>query len=65
MPGTITSVEVKPGDDVTVGQVLVKLEAMKMINAIKAAQAGRIAAVPVRPGQSVGYGDHLVAFEEA
>jgi biotin carboxyl carrier protein len=65
MPGTITAVEVKAGDDVTVGQVLVKLEAMKMINAIKAAQAGRIAAVPVRPGQSVGYGDDLVAFEEA
>ena len=65
MPGTITSVEVKPGDDVTVGQVLVKLEAMKMINAIRAAQAGRIAAVPVRPGQNVGYGDVLVTFEEA
>jgi glutaconyl-CoA decarboxylase len=65
MPGTITAVEVKAGDDVTVGQVLVKLEAMKMINAIKAPQAGRVAAVPVRPGQSVGYGDDLVAFEEA
>ena len=65
MPGTVTAVEVKIGDEVGVGQVLVKLEAMKMINAIKAPQAGRVAAVPVRPGQNVGYGDVLVTFEEA
>ena len=64
MPGTITAVEVKVGDPVAVGQVLVKLEAMKMVNAIKAPLAARVAAVPVRPGQSVGYGDVLVAFEE-
>jgi biotin carboxyl carrier protein len=65
MPGTIAAVEVKAGDDVMAGQVLVKLEAMKMVNAIKAPRGGRIAAVAVRPGQGVGYGDDLVAFEEA
>lgn len=65
MPGTITAVEVKAGDDVAAGQVLVKLEAMKMVNAIKAPRPGRVAAVAVRPGQGVGYGDDLVAFEEA
>jgi biotin carboxyl carrier protein len=64
MPGTITAVEVKVGHDVQAGQVLLKLEAMKMVNAIKAPRAGRIAAVPVQAGESVGYGHVLVTFEE-
>jgi biotin carboxyl carrier protein len=65
MPGTITAVEVNAGDTVVTGQVLVKLEAMKMINAIKAPRDGRIGAVRVRPGESVGYGHVLVAFDGA
>jgi len=65
MPGTITAVVVKPGDAVSPGQVLVKLEAMKMVNAIKASRAGVVAAVAVQVGQGVGYGQVLVTFEEA
>jgi biotin carboxyl carrier protein len=65
MPGTITAVEVKAGDSVSAGQVLVKLEAMKMVNAIKSPGAGRVAAVRVQAGESVGYGQVLVTFEGA
>lgn len=64
MPGTITTIEVKTGDRVNTGQVLLKLEAMKMINAIKSPRDGIVADVPVHAGQSVGYGHVLVAFEE-
>ncbi len=65
MPGTILSVETRPGDAVEMGQVLVRLEAMKMVNAIKAPHAGVVSEVLVQPGQSVGYGHRLVTFEEA
>jgi glutaconyl-CoA/methylmalonyl-CoA decarboxylase subunit gamma len=65
MPGTITAVETKAGDTVVTGQVLVRLEAMKMVNAIKASRSGMVAAVLVQPGQSVGYGHVLVTFKEA
>ena len=65
MPGTIVSVHVAAGDRVAAGQVVVKLEAMKMTNAIKAPQDAVVAEVRVQAGQAVGYGDVLVAFREA
>lgn len=65
MPGTVVSVETKAGDSVKAGQVLLKLEAMKMVNAIKAPHDGVLAEVRVQPGQSVGYGHVLVTFKEA
>lgn len=64
MPGTIVAVAAKPGDRVTAGQMLLKLEAMKMVNAIKSPRDGVIAAIPVQTGQSVTYGQVLVAFVE-
>lgn len=63
MPGTVTAVEVRPGDQVQAGQVLLKLEAMKMVNAIKAPHDGIISEVRVQPGESVGHGYVLVTFE--
>lgn len=63
MPGVVVSVQVVVGERVERGQVLLKLEAMKMSNAIRAPQDGLVAAVRVAPGQSVGYGDVLLDFE--
>jgi biotin carboxyl carrier protein len=63
MPGTVTAVEVRPGDEVRSGQVLLKLEAMKMVNAIKAPHDGIISEVRVQAGESVGHGHVLVTFE--
>lgn len=62
MPGVILDVEVKAGDQVTVGQVLCTLEAMKMKNAIRSPREGTILSVEVSDGQKVAYGDVLVRF---
>jgi biotin carboxyl carrier protein len=49
---------------VSAGQLVVKLEAMKMTNAVKAPQEALVAEVRAQPGQAVGYGDVLVVFKE-
>ena len=56
MPGTILSVNVKPGDSVKSGDVLMVLEAMKMENEIMAPVDGTIAAVAVNQGATVETG---------
>ena len=60
MPGTILKVNVKNGDAVKEGQVLVVLEAMKMENEIMAPKAGTITQVAVQKGASVDTGAPLV-----
>ena len=62
MPGTILSVNVKPGDTVSRGQPLLILEAMKMKNSIKSPHEGVIAEVLAQPGQAVSYGCVLLRF---
>ena len=62
MPGTILEVNVKPGDDVKRGQVMLILEAMKMENEIMAPLDGKVAQVGVTKGQSVDTGDMLVVI---
>jgi propionyl-CoA carboxylase alpha chain len=63
VPGTVTVVEVSPGDRVTAGQTLVVLEAMKMEHRITTPHAGRVAAVMVSAGQQVERGAVLLAVE--
>lgn len=53
LPGTITSINVKVGDMVAVGDVVVVLEAMKMQNNIESEYAGTVTAINVNPGDSV------------
>ena len=62
MPGTILSVNVKPGQAVKKGDVLVMLEAMKMENEIMAPTDGTVGAVNVTKGQSVQSGDVLLTL---
>jgi biotin carboxyl carrier protein len=62
MPGTIVSVNVKAGDVVKKGQVLVVLEAMKMENEIVSPVDGKITSVGVAKGDAVSTGDFLVQF---
>ena len=64
IPGTITSVVVSEGTEVSVGQDVCILEAMKMKNAIRSPRKGVIAAVYVAPGQTVQHRDILVEFTE-
>ncbi|MFT3854964.1 MAG: biotin carboxylase N-terminal domain-containing protein [Ilumatobacteraceae bacterium] len=63
MPGTVLHVRVAPGDEVTAGQVLVVLEAMKMEHHIKAPADGRLAEVRVAEGEHVDNGGLLLVFE--
>ena len=62
MPGTILKVNVKAGDAVKEGQVLVVLEAMKMENEILAPKNGTITQVVVAKGSNVDTGAPLVVI---
>ena len=64
IPGTILEVFVHPGDQVSYGQGLLVLEAMKMKNIIKAARAGTIAAVHVTGGDRVRHGQALLEYTD-
>lgn len=63
MPGRVVSVEVAVGDAVAEGQVLVRVEAMKMEHAVRAPYAGRVTHVHCADGQQVDGGAALVALE--
>jgi acetyl-CoA carboxylase biotin carboxyl carrier protein len=60
--GTVWKVEVKEGDDVAEGQVLVILESMKMEMPLEAPRAGKVEKVHVAEGQAVNEGDALVTL---
>ena len=62
MPGTILRVEVKDGDAVKAGQLLVVLEAMKMENEILAPKDGTVAQVVVSKGSHVETGSPLIVL---
>ena len=62
MPGTILKVNVKNGDTVKSGDVLMILEAMKMENEIMAPSDGVISSVNVTSGASVEGGTVLCAL---
>lgn len=60
LPGTVLGINVKVGDNVTVGQTVVVLEAMKMENNIAADRAGVVKEVCVAQGANVQEGDALI-----
>lgn len=62
MPGNILRVEVKQGDVIKSGQLLVVLEAMKMENEILAPRDGTVAQVVVSKGSTVETGSPLIVL---
>lgn len=62
MPGNILKVNVTAGQQVTEGQVLVVLEAMKMENEIMAPKAGTVTQVLVSKGSTVDTDAPLVVL---
>lgn len=63
IPGTITNIFVKPGQDVKHGDKLVIFEAMKMLNQVIAPFDGKIKEVNVHVGDKVTKGFKMVEFE--
>ncbi|HZW04278.1 MAG TPA: biotin/lipoyl-containing protein [Anaerolineaceae bacterium] len=60
LPGTVVKILVKEGGQVTQGQEVVSLEAMKMKNAIRAPRAGKVTAILVSEGSQVKHGQPLI-----
>ncbi len=63
IPGQILTLLVKPGDVVKSGQHVLKMEAMKMENAIVAHMDGTVAAISVKVGDTVSQGQELLVIE--
>ena len=63
LPGVILQVKVNVGDQVTKGQVLMVLEAMKMENNILSDKDGKVAAINVSKGDSSLEGTDLIVIE--
>jgi biotin carboxyl carrier protein len=63
MPGRLVRVLVEAGQEVSAGQGLVVMEAMKMENELRAPRAGRVAEVHARERQAVETGALLVILD--
>ena len=63
MPGKVVRVLLKPGDEVTAGQGVVVVEAMKMQNEIKSPKSGRILEVRVSEGDTIVNNQVLAVVE--
>jgi len=63
MPGTVLAVHVAPGQQVSAGQAVAVVEAMKMEHTVTAPVAGTVAEVAARAGQQVGMDAQLAVIE--
>ena len=63
MPGVVSSVAVSPGQEVSAGDVLLSIEAMKMETALHAERDGRIAEVLVKAGDQIDAKDLLIVLQ--
>ena len=62
LPGTINAIQIKVGDKVAAGDVVIVLEAMKMQNNIEAENAGIVTSINVNVGDSVMEGSVLLTI---
>ncbi|MFZ5820285.1 MAG: biotin/lipoyl-containing protein [Chloroflexota bacterium] len=65
LPGNVTEVFVKAGEQVETGQVVLVIEAMKMKNSIRSTRGGKVAEVLVSAGQTVAHRQALINFADA
>ena len=63
MPGKVVRLLVEEGAEVTAGQGIVVVEAMKMQNEMPAPRAGRVVLLQARAGETVAAGELLAAIE--
>jgi biotin carboxyl carrier protein len=63
MPGKVMEVFVKEGDQVTAGQTLVIVSAMKMESEYKAGRDGHVKKIMVKPGETVDSDQVMIVLE--
>ena len=63
MPGRVISISVRPGEQVTDGQELCVIEAMKMEQSVRASRDGVVKEILVQPTDSVRTNDPLMELE--
>ena len=63
--GTVSAIDIAEGERIAVGQVLLRLEIMKMEIPVESPVAGRVTAVHVKPGEYVSEGQLLATIETA
>ena len=63
MPGAVLALHVATGDEVTAGDPIATLEAMKMEHVVAAPMAGRVTELLVRPADQVTRGQVLATIE--
>lgn len=63
IPGLISKILIKPGDKVRVGQPVIIMEAMKMLNEIQALKEGTIKTIEIKVGDSVLESTVLAKYE--
>lgn len=61
--GTVVEIKCKPGDNITKGQVLLVIEAMKMKTSIAAPTGGKVKSIPIAVGDTVRESQILVEYE--
>jgi propionyl-CoA carboxylase alpha chain len=62
MPGLLTQIAVAPGQEVKAGEILAKIEAMKMENVLKAEQDCVVEKLLATPGESLAVDQAIIAF---
>jgi glutaconyl-CoA/methylmalonyl-CoA decarboxylase subunit gamma len=63
IPGVIMSINVKVGDTIKVGDLVLVLEAMKMENSITSEKSGVVSAIHVAVGQQVLQSEVMIELE--
>jgi propionyl-CoA carboxylase alpha chain len=63
MPGLLTAIAVTAGQEVKAGEVLAKIEAMKMENVLKAERDCTVEKLLANPGESLAVDQAIIAFK--
>ncbi len=63
MPGKVTDIKVKVGEEVTEGQELLIIEAMKMQMPVKSPQNSKVSDIKVEIGQGIKKGDVMIELD--
>jgi biotin carboxyl carrier protein len=65
MPATVVAIAVRPGQKVSAGEVLIRLEAMKMELPVRSPRDATVVAIKCREGELVQPGIPLLELDEA